>query len=164
MRVIPVLLILLGLAALARADRFYRVETMFQQTDARGQVTNVLVDGMDMGDTRRDALLAKFGGIGVVIEVHEDGARIAQVLPDTPGSRAGLQVEDVIVSVDDRPLKGYSLVECVMALRGVPGSRARLGVVRPGEPEALNIWIERDIIRAGPRDRDSAPQTPDSQE
>ncbi len=147
---------LLYAAGLAWAGTYQRVDTLFQQKDSRGQVTNILVDGVDVVGPRRQELLTRWGGVGVVIETHEEGARITQVLPDTPGSRAGLQAEDIIVSVDDRPLKGYSLVESVMALRGVPGTRARLGVIRPGASDPLTIWVERDVIRAGPRGRDPA--------
>jgi carboxyl-terminal processing protease len=77
-----------------------------------------------------------FGGIGVTVEPHPDGARITRVEPDNPAAGAGLLVDDVIVAVDGTALGGLNLRRIVDRLRGpidrpVAVTIRRLGVVEP---------------------------------
>jgi len=74
-----------------------------------------------------------FGGFGVSIWPGSNGARIAGVMPGLPADGAGLQIGDLIVSIDGNDLSKISPVEQTNYLRGKAGSSANLVVNRGGE-------------------------------
>jgi|YelNatPaOPRAMG01_1025707.scaffolds.fasta_scaffold18140_3 serine protease Do len=64
--------------------------------------------------------------------VPEGGALIAQVSDNTPASRAGLQVEDVVLKIDGKPVKNDVALRDIIA-RTPPGTRISLLVRRNGK-------------------------------
>jgi len=54
---------------------------------------------------------------------------------------------DLIIRLDETPVKGLSLNEAVKLMRGKPGSILQLTVIREGEDKPLSIDIERAIIK-----------------
>ncbi|MBK1733702.1 peptidase S41 [Halorhodospira abdelmalekii] len=89
----------------------------------------------------------EFGGIG--LELVSEGGFVEVVAPidDTPASRAGLKSGDIITRVDGESIRGLELGEVVRKLRGEPGSRVEMTVVRDGEGEPLTFELERAIIQ-----------------
>ena len=92
------------------------------------------------------------GWLGVVIqEVNKDlaesfgldkpaGALVAQVLDDGPAAKGGLQVGDVILSLNDQPIvMSADLPHLVGVLK--PGSKAELEVVRDGARKTVKLEI-----------------------
>ncbi|QKE63950.1 DegQ family serine endoprotease [Aquipseudomonas campi] len=92
------------------------------------------------------------GWLGVVIqEVNKDlaesfglekpaGALVAQVLENGPAAKGGLQVGDVILSMNDQPIiMSADLPHLVGGLK--PGSKAELEVVREGERKTLQMSV-----------------------
>lgn len=103
------------------------------------------------------------GWLGVVIqEVNKDlaesfgldkpaGALVAQVLEEGPAAKGGLQVGDVILNLNGRPIiMSADLPHLVGALK--PGSQADLEVVREGERKRIRL-----SIGALPEDGEGAP-------
>lgn len=63
----------------------------------------------------------------------DDGARIGEVLPDTPAAKAGLRPGDRIVVLDGQPIR--SRMDAVDRLNRTPAqATVTLGVYRPGDP------------------------------
>ncbi|MGR9051679.1 MAG: S41 family peptidase, partial [Gammaproteobacteria bacterium] len=54
---------------------------------------------------------------------------------------------DLVIRLDDRPVKGLTLGEAVKLMRGEPGSDIVLTIVREGEEAPLKINITRDVIK-----------------
>lgn len=92
------------------------------------------------------------GWLGVVIqEVNKDlaesfglekpaGALVAQVLEDGPADKGGLQVGDVILSLDGKPIiMSADLPHLVGNLK--PGEKAELDVVRDGSRKKISVTI-----------------------
>ena len=92
------------------------------------------------------------GWLGVVIqEVSKDlaetfgldkpaGALVAQVLEDSPGAKGGLQVGDVILALDGKPIVASAdLPHLVGGLK--PGTKVTLDVVRDGARQQLALAI-----------------------
>ncbi|WP_445261871.1 DegQ family serine endoprotease [Pseudomonas sp. EA_35y_Pfl2_R5] len=107
---------------------------------------------MDVADQLKAQGKVSRGWLGVVIqEVNKDlaesfgldkpaGALVAQVLEDGPAAKGGLQVGDVILSLDGKPIiMSADLPHLVGALK--PGASAELDVVRDGARKKLQLTI-----------------------
>ncbi|MCK5360444.1 MAG: S41 family peptidase, partial [Gammaproteobacteria bacterium] len=89
----------------------------------------------------------KFGGLGIEVSMENGFVKVISPIDDTPAQRAGMMAGDVIVRLDDTPVKGMTLNEAVKIMRGDPGTDILLTVVREGEEGPLKITITRAIIR-----------------
>ena len=58
-----------------------------------------------------------------------------------------MQAGDLIIRLDDTPVKGMTLNEAVKVMRGKPGSDIELTIVRDGLDQPLNVTITRDVIK-----------------
>lgn len=107
---------------------------------------------MDVADQLKADGKVSRGWLGVVIqEVNKDlaesfgldkpaGALVAQVLEQGPAAKGGLQVGDVILNLDGKPIiMSADLPHLVGALK--PGTRAELDVVRDGARKKLQLTI-----------------------
>jgi serine protease Do len=83
------------------------------------------------------------------------GVMIASVDPNAPAAKAGLKPDDVIVSIDGRPIKdGDELVEDISSRR--VGSTVQLGYLRNGQKLAATVGItDRSKLFAGQAGGDS---------
>lgn len=89
----------------------------------------------------------EFGGLGIEVGMEDGFVRVVSPIDDTPAARAGMQSGDLIIRLDDTPVKGLSLNDAVKLMRGKPGSKLRLTVIREGEDRPLTIDIKRAIIK-----------------
>jgi len=89
----------------------------------------------------------EFGGLGIEVGMEDGFVKVVSPIDDTPAQRAGMQTGDLIIRLDDTPVKGLSLNDAVKLMRGKPGSIIRLTVIREGEDKPLNIDIKRDVIK-----------------
>ena len=89
----------------------------------------------------------EFGGLGIVVGMEDGFVKVVAPIDDTPAQRAGVQAGDLIIRLDDTPVKGMSLDEAVKMMRGEPGSQITLTIVRDGLDKPLKITITRDRIR-----------------
>lgn len=107
---------------------------------------------MDVATQLKSAGKVSRGWLGVVIqEVNKDlaesfglekpaGALVAQVLQDGPAAKGGLQVGDVILSLNGQPIvMSADLPHLVGALKA--GDKAELDVVREGERKVLAMTV-----------------------
>lgn len=74
------------------------------------------------------------GWLGVTVSEVKDSADsvIVDVYPESPASRAGLQIGDRLVAVNDKPIERYQQLLRRIAIQG-PGVVVRLRVVRGGK-------------------------------
>jgi carboxyl-terminal processing protease len=89
----------------------------------------------------------EFGGLGIEVGIEDGFVKVIAPIDDTPAQRAGMQAGDLIVRIDGKPVKGLSLSEAVTLMRGKPGSKIELTVVREGESSPIQVDIVRDIIK-----------------
>jgi carboxyl-terminal processing protease len=88
----------------------------------------------------------KFGGLGIEVQLSNGFVRVIAPIDDTPAARAGVQAGDLIVKIDTEPVKGMSLTDAVKKMRGDPGTKVSLTLVREGVAEPLVLEMKRDII------------------
>ena len=89
----------------------------------------------------------QFGGLGIEVGREDGFLKVIAPIDDTPAQRAGVQAGDVIVRLDDTPVKGLSLNEAVKIMRGKSGTKIVLSIVRDGEDKPLELTIVRDVIK-----------------
>jgi serine protease Do len=68
------------------------------------------------------------------------GAIVAQVTPDSPASRGGVQTGDVITALNGNKIDNGSALQVAVS-EMAPGTKIALGVVRNGKPETLNLTV-----------------------
>lgn len=89
----------------------------------------------------------EFGGLGIEVGMEDGFVKVIAPIDDTPAQRAGVQAGDLIVRIDDKPVKGMSLNEAVKLMRGKPGTSVSLTIMREGEDKPLVLTIERAVIQ-----------------
>ncbi len=92
------------------------------------------------------ATTGKFGGLGIEVQMQNGFVRVVSPIDDTPAAKAGIAAGDLIVKIDETPVKGLSLSEAVQKMRGDPGTKVSLTVVREGAPAPLLMEMKRDVI------------------
>jgi len=89
----------------------------------------------------------KFGGLGIEVGMENGFVKVIAPIDDTPAQKAGVQAGDLIIKLDEKPVKGMSLEEAVNLMRGEPGSVLTLTIMREGESAPIEIDVTRDIIK-----------------
>jgi len=89
----------------------------------------------------------EFGGLGIRITIRKGALTIISPLPDTPASRMGLRAGDQIVRIEDVSTVNMPLDEAVSLLRGRPGTKVTIWVMRRSWSEPHKFVITRDTIR-----------------
>ena len=89
---------------------------------------------------------ANFVGIGARLGTDPLGAKIAVVFEDGPADKAGLQMNDVITSIDGVSYVGKDVDLMVSKIRGKEGTNVRLGVIKAGDNKATNFNVRRAKI------------------
>jgi carboxyl-terminal processing protease len=89
----------------------------------------------------------EFGGLGIEVGMEDGFVKVVSPIEDTPAFRAGLKPGDLIIKLDDTPVKGMSLNDAVKRMRGKPKTSIRLTIVRKGDAKPFEVSIVRDVIR-----------------
>jgi carboxyl-terminal processing protease len=89
----------------------------------------------------------QFGGLGIEVGMENGFVKVIAPIDDTPAQRAGVQAGDLIIRLDDTPVKGMTLNDAVKIMRGKPGSDIELTIVREGIDQPLKVNITRDVIK-----------------
>ncbi len=115
-----------------------------------------LLAGLDPHSTYLDAeayeelqegTSGEFGGLGIEVGTEDGFVRVIAPIDDTPASRAGVQAGDTIIRLDDAPVKGISLNEAIKKMRGKPGTKISLTLMREGVEKPIEITLVRDVIK-----------------
>ena len=88
----------------------------------------------------------EFGGLGIEVGMEDGFVKVISPIDDTPAARAGIRAGDLIVRLDDRPVKGMDLSEAVNQMRGKPGTKITLTIMRDGEEKPIRLELVRDLI------------------
>jgi len=89
----------------------------------------------------------QFGGLGIEVGMEDGFVKVIAPIDDTPAQRAGIAAGDLIIRLDDTPVKGLSLREAVNIMRGEPGTDITLTIVREGMDAPFKVTITRAVIK-----------------
>jgi carboxyl-terminal processing protease len=96
----------------------------------------------------KEGTTGQFGGLGIEVSMENGYVKVVSPIDDTPAQRAGVKAGDLIIRLDDKPVKGMTLADAVKIMRGAAGSKILLTIVREGSETPLKISLTRDIIKA----------------
>ena len=91
-----------------------------------------------------------YGGLGLTVSSEDGAVKVITPTEDTPADRAGIKAGDYITHINGEFLYGFTLDEAVEKMRGVPGSKVNLTIVRPGRDKPFDVAITRERIQLRP--------------
>ena len=89
----------------------------------------------------------EFGGLGIEVGMEDGFVKVIAPIDDTPAQRAGIQSGDLIIRIDKQAVKGLSLNEAVKLMRGKPGTKVVIQIVRKGREAPFELTLERAVIK-----------------
>jgi carboxyl-terminal processing protease len=142
------------------ADVFARIKNDYvEQVDDKTLLENAIrgmLSGLDPHSAYLDAeefkdlqigTTGEFGGLGIEVGMENGFVKVVAPIDDTPAQRAGVKAGDLIIRLNDKPVKGMTLEDAVKQMRGKPGTDITLTIVREGQEKPLTITITRAVIQ-----------------
>lgn len=144
----------------AFAEVFGRIKSDYVDpvTDKKliGEAINGMLNGLDPHSTYLDADAFKelqvgtqgeFGGLGIEVGMEDGLVKVVSPIEDTPAFRAGIKSGDLIIKLDETLVKGMTLGDAVKRMRGKPGSKITLTVIRKDLPKPATFTLTRAVIK-----------------
>ncbi len=120
------------------------------------EAINGMLSGLDPHSAYLDADAFKelqvgtqgqFGGLGIEVGMEDGFVKVVSPIEDTPAFRAGIKPGDLIIRLDDTPVKGMTLADAVKRMRGKPNTKITLTISRKGEARPIVVTLTRAVIR-----------------
>ncbi len=120
------------------------------------EAINGMLSGLDPHSAYLDAEAFKelqvgtqgqFGGLGIEVGMEDGFVKVVSPIEDTPAYRAGIKPGDLIIRLDETPVKGMTLSDAVKRMRGKPNTQITLTISRKGEPAPIVVTLTRAVIR-----------------
>ncbi len=102
-------------------------------------------DGVDFENLRIQTE-GNYGGLGLTVTQEDGAVKVIAPQEDTPAFRAGVKAGDYITRLNGKLLYGLTLDEAISEMRGKPGTRISLTLVRRGREKPIDISLVREII------------------
>lgn len=131
------------------------VDKVDDQTLIRGAIDGMLssldphsayLDKRDFQNLRTQTE-GSYGGLGLTVSLEDGAVKVIAPTEDSPADRAGIKAGDFITHLDGVLIYGGSLDEAVDKMRGRPGTRIKLTLVRPGRDKPFDVTLTREIIQ-----------------
>jgi carboxyl-terminal processing protease len=103
------------------------------------------VDALDF-DNMRIQTEGNYGGLGLTVTAEDGAVKVIAPTEDTPAFRAGIKAGDYITHINGALIYGSSLDEAIESMRGAPGTKVSLTLVRPGRDKPLEVTMMREVI------------------
>lgn len=94
----------------------------------------------------RNETEGRFSGLGVSIGYLDGHLTVNVPIEGGPAEKAGVLPGDRIVKIDGQPTRHMPLTEATKRMRGEPGQKVTLTLLRPSTQKQIDIQIERQMI------------------
>jgi carboxyl-terminal processing protease len=91
----------------------------------------------------REGVEGHFSGVGLSVTEVERGLRVATVFDESPAKAAGIREGDIVTTVDGRSIAGESAEIATSQIKGPPGSKVTVTVLRPSTGETKDYTLTR---------------------
>jgi carboxyl-terminal processing protease len=144
----------------AFAEVFGKIKSDYVEPVEDKKLINEAINGMLSGLDPHSAYLdtdafkdlqvgtqGEFGGLGIEVGMEDGFVKVVSPIEDTPAFNAGIKSGDLIIKLDDTPVKGMTINDAVKRMRGKPNTQITLTVMRKGQNKPLIFTITRAIIK-----------------
>ncbi len=97
-------------------------------------------------DNLRLATDGNYGGLGLSVTMEDGAVKVITPTEDTPAWKAGIKAGDFITHLDGKLIYGGTLDEAITQMRGQPGTKITLRIVRPGRDKPFDVELTRETI------------------
>ncbi|MDD5482082.1 MAG: S41 family peptidase [Kiritimatiellae bacterium] len=115
---------------------------MLQSLDPHSQ----FMEPATFEDMKNDTA-GEFGGLGIVIGMRDGILTVIAPMEDTPAYRAGIMHGDKIIAIDGESTENLNLQEAVKKMRGEPGTKVKIKILRAKPQEIKELEIVRAVIK-----------------
>jgi carboxyl-terminal processing protease len=104
---------------------------------------------MDPNDFRdmQDDTRSRFNGLGIEVSIKNGLPTVVSPMEDTPAARAGILSGDQILKINGTATDKMDLQDAMNLLRGPPGQKVTLTLLRPSTKEVREYTLERVEIK-----------------
>ena len=93
-----------------------------------------------------DKLNGSYEGIGIRISVNENNEiYVYEIFDDSPASKAGLQIGDILKSINDESLEGKTPTEASTIIKNSKEGKVKVTVLRNGENVTFDL-VRKNLI------------------
>jgi carboxyl-terminal processing protease len=97
-----------------------------------------------------EQLQGEYGGVGVTLEAREDELVVARITPESPAARAGVRAGEVVLRIDNRPVRAGTESAPTGDLRGPIGSTVTLTIGDARGGQIRDVDLKREAIVVHP--------------
>src|SRR3954451_12892481 len=94
----------------------------------------------------QEEIAGKFSGIGLSVIPVENGLEVGHVFKRSPADRAGIEVGEVVVSVEGHSIAGVDSEVATAKIKGPEGTDVTIGVLDPKTEKTRRLNITRAEI------------------
>lgn len=87
-----------------------------------------------------------YGGLGLTVTQDSGLIKIIAPQEDTPADKAGIKAGDYITRIDGQSIYDVPLDDSIQKMRGKPGTKISLEILRPGKDKPLELTLTREVI------------------
>ncbi|WP_028303657.1 S41 family peptidase [Oceanospirillum maris] len=95
----------------------------------------------------QESTQGEFGGLGLEVSTENGFIKVITPIDDTPAARADIRPHDLIVKINDTPVKNLPLNKSIELMRGKPDTSIRLTIMRDGVDAPFEVTLKRALIR-----------------
>lgn len=146
--------------ALARAMQIIRQDYVDEKKVSYEALTRAALKGMlqsldphsqymeptNFEDMKEDTE-SRFGGLGIHVTERNGDLIVVSPMEDSPAFRAGILPGDQIIKINNESAEKIDLPALTERLRGAPGTKLTLTILRPGTREIKDFELTREIIK-----------------
>jgi carboxyl-terminal processing protease len=93
------------------------------------------------------SITGEFSGIGIYIEKKDDYIQVLSPIKGSPAEKAGVLSGDIIKYVDGKDIKGYSTEQAAAIMKGISGTKVKIGISRVGATDIIYLDLVRALIK-----------------
>ncbi len=102
-------------------------------------------DGADF-DNLKIQTEGSYGGLGLSVSMEDGAVKVVAPQEDTPAYRAGIKSGDYITHINGQLIYGLTLDDAITQMRGKPGTKIAITLVRRGRDKPIEVSLTREII------------------